>query len=581
MNVKRKSLWITLFVLATAGVRATAQDVQTALKALDADRFAAARTMFKQLGASGSSENQFYLGYYYLRTNKPDSAKAVFDKCVAADPKSVLCLVGQGGVALAKKNLADAKAKIGQALEMTKSRDENVLWRAAEMYTLFEAPEGVNDPAEAIRLIDAITALKKKTERPEYQIVKGDAYLLRNEGGPAVTAYEESLRLNTDNSNIAKIQTRIGQVFKRGKNYTETQKSFNNAIQADSNYAPVYRQYGELWLMAGSYPRAATNYRKYLEKGEGTAEDKLRYAKFAFLAKDYANSVAQLDEIKGKLKDTDINRMYGYSYVELNQPQPAVENLQQLLQALPDEKELPTDYGYLGRALSMVEADSATNVINDSLSYQYLSKAAPLDTTNNYYQYLAEAKFKNKNYKGAAEAYRQSVAWKEKKADQKPNANDYFNVGRSYYFAYGTAPRDRRDSTLLPPADSAFAKVSELAPTFAAGYQYRARTNMFMDPTGQRSAAVPYFQKYIEVQTDTAKYRKDIIDAYKRLAYYAQLQKDTPKATEYFEKIRGLDPADKDANDFFNPPAPPAPAVKPKAPAKGKPAAKPAPKKKA
>lgn len=586
MNVKRKSLLVTLFLLAVGGLRTTAQDVQSAMKALDAERFAAARTQFQQLASNGSAENQFYLGYYLLRSAAQDSAdartqllnqaQAAFDKGAAADAKNVLNIVGQGGVLLAKGDLAGGKAKITQALETSKNRDENVLWRAAEMYTLFERG-GKTDPAEAIRLIDAIAGLKKKTERPDYQIVKGDAYLIRNEGGPAVSAYEEALRLNTDPSNVAKIQTRIGKVFKRGKNYVETQKSFNTAIQADSNFAPVYREYGELWLMAGSYPRAATNYRKYLEKGEGTPEDKLRYAKFAFLSKDYANAVAQLDEIKGKLKDTDINRMYGYSYVELNQPQPAVENLQQLLQALPDDKELSTDYGYLGRAYSLVEADSATNVINDSLSYQFLSRAAPLDTTNNYYQYLAEAKFKNKDYKGAAEAYKQSVAWKEKKTEQKPNANDYFNVGRSYYFAYGTAPRDQRDSTLLPPADSAFAKVSELAPTFASAYQYRARTNMFMDPTGQRAAAVPYFQKYLEVQTDTAKFRKDIIDAYKRLAYYAQLQKDTPKATEYFEKIRTIDPADKDANDFFNPPAPPAPAVKPKATTK--PAAKPAPKK--
>jgi tetratricopeptide (TPR) repeat protein len=583
MNVKRKSLWITLFVLATGGLRATAQDVQAALKALDADRFAAARTMFKQLAASGSSDNQFYLGYYYLRAGKPDSAKAVFDKCAASDPKSALCLVGQGGVALANKNLTEAKAKINQALEMTKNRDENVLWRAAEMYTLFEGQTGTNDPAEAIRLIDAIGALKKKTERADYQIVKGDAYLLRNEGGPAVSAYEEALRINTDNSNVAKIQTRIGRVFKRGKNYTETQKSFNAAIQADSNYAPVYREYGELWLMAGSYPRAATNYRKYLEKGEGTAEDKLRYAKFAFLSKDYQNAVAQLDQIKGKLKDTDINRMYGYSYVELNQPQPAVENLQQLIQTLPAEKQLSTDFGYLGRAYSMVEGDSATSARNDSLAYIYLGKAAPLDTANNYYQYIADTKYKAKDFKGAAAAYQQSVAWKDKKADQKPSANDYFRLGMSYYYAYGLAPKESRDSTLLPKADSAFAAVSQVAPTFEPAFKMRAYTNLFMDPTGTKGLAAPYFEKLIEVaQTDSVKYKSDIKDAYKRLAFYAQLNKNTDKATEYFTKVRNLDPADKDANEFFNPPAPPAPATKPKAPAKGKPApaTKPAPKKK-
>ena len=593
MNVKRKSLLVTTLLLAVGMFEARAQDVQTALKALDAERFTAARTMFKQMGASNSAEGQFYLGYYYLRTANVDStkrtamldsAKMAFDKGVATDAKSALNLVGQGGVALGRKNLAEGKAKINQALDMSKSRDENVLWRAAEMYTLFERG-GATDPAEAIRLIDAIGGLKKKTLRPDYQIVKGDAFLIRNEGGNAVSAYEEALRLNTDNSasNLAKIQTRIGKVFKRGKNYVETQKGFLNAIQADSNYAPVYQEFGELWLMAGDYKRAAQNYRKFLEKSEGTPEDRLRYAKFAFLSKDYANAVTQLDIIKGQIKDTDINRMYGYSYVELNKPDLGVENLQQLLQALPEDKKLSTDYGYLGRGYSMLEADSAGKVINDSLSLQFLSKAAPADTNNNYFANIAEVKFKKKDYKGAAEAYKQSIDWKEKKSDEKPSANDYFNVGRSYYFAYAMAPKESRDSTLLYPTDSAFAKTAELVPEFAAAQLWRARTNLYMDPTGAKEGAKPFYEKYIELQKDTANAarRTELAEANKRLAYYAQLKQDTQKATEYFTKVRTYNPTDKDAENFFNPPAPPAaPArAKPTAGAK-KPGAKPAPKKK-
>ncbi len=591
MNVKRKSMLITLILLAVGGVRAMAQDVQTALKALDAERLAAARTLFTQLAASGSAENQFYLGYYYLRASTLDSSKreewigaaqAAFDKGLGADPKNTLNLVGQGGVLLAKGDLTGGKAKINQALEQTKSRDENVLWRSAEMYTLFEKG-GKTDPAEAIRLIDLIGTLKRKTDRADYQIVKGDAYLIRNDGGPAVTAYEEALRLNTDNSNVAKIQTRIGRVFKRGKNYVETQKGFNNAILADSNFAPVYREYGELWLQAGSYARAAQNYKKYLEKGEGTPEDRLRYAKFAFLSKDYQSAVDQLDQVKDKLKDNDIQRMYGYSYVELNKPDLGVENLQQLLQALPDDKELPTDYGYLGRALVATEGDSLTNVRNDSLGYFYLTKAAPLDTSNNYSSFLADEKYKNKDFLGAAEAYGQSIAWKDVKSDEKPSPNDFYRQGLSYYYAYGLAPKDQRDSTLLPKADSAFASVTQISPTFEPAYRMRAYTNLLLDPAGVKGLAIPYFEKLIEVaQTDTVKYKTDIKDANKRLAFYAQLKKDNDRAAGYFTRVLRIDPNDKDALDFFNPPAPPAPPAKPttKAGAKPKPGAKPAPKKK-
>lgn len=104
MNNQRKSLLTILFMGATLSTPLVAQDLQTALKDVEAERFTKAGQTLTQLASSSpSAENQFYLGYYYLRSGQIDQAKAAFEKGAAADAKNQLNNVGLAGVALAKK----------------------------------------------------------------------------------------------------------------------------------------------------------------------------------------------------------------------------------------------------------------------------------------------------------------------------------------------------------------------------------------------------------------------------------------------------------------------------------------------
>lgn len=50
-----------------------------------------------------------------------------------------------------------------------------------------------NDPAEAIRLIDLMLEKTKKGPNAEQMIVRGDAFLIKNDGGNAVSSYEQAL----------------------------------------------------------------------------------------------------------------------------------------------------------------------------------------------------------------------------------------------------------------------------------------------------------------------------------------------------------------------------------------------------
>jgi len=80
MKMHKKSLLTALVIGAvTFTAPVFAQDVQSGLKDLESERLAKAEQTFTQLATSApTADNQFYLGYYYLRTNQPDKAKAAF-----------------------------------------------------------------------------------------------------------------------------------------------------------------------------------------------------------------------------------------------------------------------------------------------------------------------------------------------------------------------------------------------------------------------------------------------------------------------------------------------------------------------
>ena len=82
---------------------AVAQDATTGMKFLDAEQYGKAKEVFEQLANSTpTAENQFNLGYFFLKTKQPDLAKTAFEKGAGLDPKDNLNKVGLGAVALAK-----------------------------------------------------------------------------------------------------------------------------------------------------------------------------------------------------------------------------------------------------------------------------------------------------------------------------------------------------------------------------------------------------------------------------------------------------------------------------------------------
>ncbi len=556
--MKKMKSWIVGFGLLISNM-ALGQTVQDGLTFLDRHQPNRAKQVFESLVASApTGENYFYLGYYFLHRRDWDSAKAAFEKGKAADPKNYLNQVGLASILVGQNNVNAAKVEFDRILAETKSKNPDVLYRIAEAYEMYyilgkedSFNASNNDPAESIRLIDLIQEKTKKLPTPDQYIVKGDAYLIKNDGGNAVTAYEQALLQDPKN---VKAKIKIGVVYLRGKNYKETQARYKEALDLDSNYAPGIKRYGEYLIVGNQYKNASRYFRKYLEKAEATPEVTLETAKLLFLSKDYEGAMKFTNEAESKgVKDNDIFRMRGYSNVEMGNFQQGIDNLDGMVKR--GVKPFYQDDIYFGKGYQ--------GLGKDSLAIAYFEKAAPLDTNNNVYSMIHDIRFKQKRYADASVAGLNSINWKKKK-NQTVGSGDYFKVAMDLYL---TAAYINKADTIARPAmamraDSMFAKAIEVNDKWPPFYINRARTNNFIDYTGTKWLGREHYEKFLTaVETQKAdkasQYKEDknqLFEAYKYLGgYNLSVTKDEAKAKEMFLKAQEIKADDPDIKAYFNP----------------------------
>ena len=577
----KKTLLVAIAVGFLGFKGAIAQDATAGMKYLDAEQYGKAKEVFEQLATTApTAENQFNLGYFLLRTKQPDLAKVAFEKGAGLDPKDNLNRVGLGAVALAKGDRATAKLLIDEALKATKNKNVKVLARAGEAYTgYFNLADSktlypTTDPAEAIRILTMATALDKNNADAYFAF--GDALYLKGESGPAVSKYEDVLRIDPTN---AKASTRIAKIFWGGKNLVLAQDNFKKAIVDNPDFAPEYREYSDLFFYGRQYKNASKNFDLYLEKSGSTdTEDILRGAQLNFLADEFGKVLDKLKLLEGRPRVPIMDRMEGWSNFKQNNYDKTIVNLEKFLASYDKTKHRPEDYKFLGQShLRAVAPDTAKAVMN-------LEKAAEIDTIENGYKEVAAFWQSARKYDKAAASWEKAIA-----RDKKPLSNDIFAYGQALYaYANGIkvmsgpdsiANRQLKRETFLK-ADQQFDRFNKFreekgeAP-FLAAYSSRARANYFAytrEEFLENAVALPYFQKYIELAEKDGKEKNKatLIFSYKVMGgYYAASKlKDDMKAKEFFGKVLELDPNDQVAKDFLTPPVPVVAPAPTKTPAK-------------
>lgn len=519
-----RKIFLSITALLFVPFATIAQQVNDIKKLTLNEQFDAASTLAKKLLIENDSKGEtwYFYGENLFKADEVDSAYQVFQKGIEKEPSFALNYVGVGKCLKFNNKNQEGNAQLMKALQMGAGKNAEILIKVAEVH--ISSP--TKDLTQAFGLLKEAEKLQPKN--PEIQILNGDAFLENNDGSSAIKYYEKAQSLDPK-SPLALL--RIGQLWVRARNYVgkDGQKGaleyYKEAIAINDNFAPAYRELGELYGKAQYYKEAKENYKKYLELSNKNVGAKARYASFLFITKEYQEAYNLIKEVMAEDTTRNImNRLAAYSAYELKDYSAGLNYITRFFSRQQADKIIANDYAYYGKLL-------IANA-KDSLGVIQLMNAYEKDTTNTeIITDVAAAFTKLKKFNQAIEFYSKKINL------GKATTNDYFRIGQAYY-----------NVREFGKSDTAFMKVTEKQPQLPTGYFWRARSNSSLDPDSKLGLAKEHYEKFIELaETDATKNAKELMEAYKYLGFYFYQAKDFTNSKIWWEKVKGIDPNDKQA----------------------------------
>lgn len=526
------TLSVLIALLVTASINATfaqSPEIRKAYRYLDIEQPSKVMPALKQ-AVGDNPENLYYLGLGYIMTGDLDQALAAFEKGIAADKKNPLPVAGKGHVKLLQKKTAEAKALLAEAADMNRKKTSEQ-WKAIGRAYL----------SDTKFLLDAIAALEKAKDLdngdPVTHMLLGDAYLLQNDGGKAVSSYE---RAASADPQWAKPLYKIARVFQRSKNNDIVMDNLTRAVKVDPQFAPAWKELGLQYYKEKKASEAVDAYERYLSISETPGDAKYELGFFYMMDKNYQKASEIFGQVLNDKNATPTAlKFYAFALMEQNKDQEAIKILEQYFEKADPKDIKPSDYVPYGKLLIKLGQDSLANEV--------FAKGIAIDTAHQeieLYEIQAETYRKRQKFAKAADAYQQLIEVKEE-LEMPASPYDLFWKGWTHYY-----------DTQFLEADSAFTRVTELQPESSLGYLWAAKARIQIDSTGEQGLALPMYEKYLELALanpeSQQKEKKNIIEAYDYLGTYAlQTKNNVAEATDYFRKILELDPNNERAKEFM------------------------------
>ena len=500
-----------------------AQTIDDGRKLLKNESFTKAVQVFKSLASQNNNpEAWYYLGETYYGKEKYDSAKIAFQNGIQSKSDFGLNYAGLAKVFYHGNMIPEGDKNIAEALKIADEKDIRILQAVADAYI----NGGKDMSMKAKDILDQAVALTKKAKKKDKMnfILLGNMYNVSNNGSAAVENYKKAIDIDSTSEAFVS----IGKIFEIIKNYGEAELSYQQAMKVEPNYSVSYKGMAELMYSEHKYDQAIDNWKKYIDLSENTPENQKRLINYVYKSKDYK---AATDLINSSLK-VDPNNLYmlhmlAYSYSELNDDKNGIPAFTKYFSVAKDSDIIISDYEYNAKLLSKSG--------QDSLALIQLQKAAKMDTSrSDLHSNMAVLYFKTKKWDNVITEYNIKLHKTGSLTSQ-----EYFDLGRAYYF-----------TKRYMDADSSFAMLIQSKPDLPTGYLFRARADASLDSTSEKGLAKPFYEKLLTlIENDTAKYRREIVESYSYLGYYAYLQKDIPLAKSYYQKVLVLDPENPQAKE--------------------------------
>ncbi len=516
-----------------------AQSIEEAVVMIEKEDYTGARKALRALIAKNekAAEPYFYLGETYYQNENADSAFYYYAKGNRTDPKSGLSYVGLGKLALDSRNKMEMQKQFDSARRIAKEKGANIYYELGKAH--LESSNG--DVNEAITNLEKAVSIDPNNSN--YYSVLGDAYIKKGDVGKGISQYEIATGKNKkDPKNYMKRAIQ----WKEAAIYDQAEQSLLEGLAVDPNYAPALRELTDVYYFSKKYSMILPTLERYVKLAGGDLEARERLVRYiTFQAREYDRAITEGEALLAQKPDSYSTwRSLGAAYYEKGTYDKSFEMMKQLFANSTGRKIYESDYDYYIKAAFKVgDFDMAK------------AKIAELETAypnRQEYKYeLAKAYYDKKDYVNA------ETAFMAKMAVQPPTNNDYFYLGYSQYYQKKYAL-----------ADSAFAKVTEMSPTYLTGFLMRARSSVQLDPELKDGLAKPHYEKVVELGiADVEKNKKSLLEAYKYLGYYYVQQNNAIEAKANFTKAFEIDPMDAEIIDILTklnggtPPKPPTPST--------------------
>lgn len=544
-----------------------AQNIAEANRYVRNEQYEDAENVFKTLIAKKPKVGD---NYYYAGINailKGDSIGAIdyFDKGLLNAPKSKINLVGKGLMSLRSGNQNAAEVFFQQALTEKKKLLPIINKEIGRAYLMVEYA-----PKETLLRYAAKAKdhLEKGSTDFENKLLLGDALMILNELDLSaavqqfiVAGYEEP----TDPRPLLK----EARVYRRVKNYELSKLRINEALEKDREFAPAYRQMAEVMNLMDQRDSAIIYFKEYLKRNNNLTARRL------FVEALYLN--AQFDEAISEgnalLKQKEMPNIYGviaYAYVGKKNITP--EEVKIALQNF-DQYEAkfvkPMGRNLIGRELYFKsillfkdnQHSASFNGFKTVLSDTMRSSMAMYDATFDLYYTLGGDKYREINNLTAADTvYNPNQEETEKKIEalkKESNAayerayeilqlkrfknNGALNLRDLFYQARTFSFMGQNNKAL-----DVYKEIVKQDSNYLSGYYLIATTEALIDPTDSSGKVTAAYERWISKMDANQKLKsqKDIENAYRNMAYYAQKNKNYPKVSYYYGKVLELNPAD-------------------------------------
>lgn len=537
---------------------AFAQSLKDAKVAINQEQYDKAKGILKNLVQNNAKEgdNYYYLGDVYLATGYPDSAKTVFQQGDAADTKNTINKVGLGSVELLAGNTSGAQTLFEEATAKLKKKDYEELLEVGKAYLKTETP----DYNKALEYL--LKAKEKNKSAAEIHLEIGNAYFGLGNNSEAYTAYRDAYDLDNTLVN-AKVQMAV--ISKEAYAFPEASEDLKAIAAENPNFAPTYRELAEtyyLWSRRSTttedynakLKEALNYYKQYMDLTDYSLDSRMRYADFLILAKDYktlevqANEMAKIDKMNPR-----ILRYLGYAAYENGNYQESKKAIADFMAKVEPERLIARDYMFLGMADLRLASDTVNKTLDMDLvnsAVQNLEKSVKKDSSvADDLNEVGMEFFKAQQYGAAAKVFEVATM----NPESKNYLYDYFYLGYALYFDYALSMNDevKPDKEILKKADTAFAKVTELAPTTDAAYLYRAKANRLLDDAeNPKGLFVPHYEKFIEVVNSKGaeaitQNKVNLVEAYSVNGAFYSMNGDYEKARENFRSALEIDPSNE------------------------------------